>query len=203
MPGGAGRAAAQGPWGPSVRTPAAGHSVGPGCPLPQHRAPTPGSGRSRAAGCLAGRRSASGAPQRPGPPSLPVRVARGPGRGCRGAHRRHLKQPGYAGPAGRRSPERSGGRTVLEGSLPPPPPLVPPGAERRHKKGREPGSAERAPRSALSAARAPSPAPHAPARAPRPPAPLSTPAPHTGAQPAGQTTGTPTPTAPPPRGASC
>lgn len=86
MPGGAGRAAAQGPWGPSERTPAAGHSVGPGCPLPRHRAPTPGSGRSRAAGCLTGRGSASGAPQRPGPPSLPAGVARGPGRGCRGAH---------------------------------------------------------------------------------------------------------------------
>lgn len=84
----------------------------------------------------------------------------------------------------------------------PPPHLGPRGAEQRQKKGREPGSAERAPRSALSAARAPSPAPHAPARAPRPPAPLSTPAPHTRTQPAGQTTGTPTPTTPPPRGAS-
>lgn len=112
-----------------------------------------------------------------------------------------FKQPGYAESAGRRSPERSGGRAGLEGS--PPPSLPPRGTERRQKKGREPGSAERAPRSALSAARAPSPAPHAPARAPRPPAPLSTPAPHTSAQSAGQTTGTPTPTAPPPRGASC
>lgn len=170
--------------------------------LPQHRARTLGSGRSRAAGCLTGRRSASGAPQRPGPPSLPAGVARGPGLGRRGARRRHLKQLGYAGPAGWPSETRAqrwlSGVAGIATT-----PIGPRGAERRQKKGREPGSAERAPRSALSAARAPSPAPHAPVRAPRPPAPLSTPAPHTGAQPAGQTTGTPTPTAPPPRGASC
>lgn len=138
------------------------------------------------------------------PAVAPGRGGSGTRRGRRGASRRHLKQLEYAGRAGRRSPERSGGRVVSEGLASPPLPPSDRGARSgAKKKGREPGSAERAPRSALSAAGAPSPAPHAPARAPRPPAPLSTPAPHTGAQPAGQTTGTPTPTAPPPRGASC
>lgn len=132
MPGGAGRAAAQGPRGPSVQSPAAGHGVGPCCPLPQHRTPTPGAGRSRAAGYLTGWRSASGAPQRPGRPSLPAVVAPGPGRGRRGAGRRHLKQREYAGPAGRRSPERSGGRVMSE-ELASPPSLGPRGAERRQE----------------------------------------------------------------------
>lgn len=171
--------------------------------LPPHRAPTPGTGRSRAAGGggggrLTGPRSTSGAPQRPGQPSLPAGVARAPRR--RGPRLECLRKRGATVPTNRRRPEQSGGRAVMGGL---PPLLGPRGEERRQKKGREPGSAVRAPRPALSAARAPSPAPHAPARAPRPPAPLSTPAPHTGAQPAGQTTRTPTPTAPPPRGASC
>lgn len=42
MPGGAGRAAAQGPRGPSVRTPAAGHGVGRCCPAPSAPRPDPG-----------------------------------------------------------------------------------------------------------------------------------------------------------------
>lgn len=200
MPGGAGRAAAQGPRGPSVRTPAAGHGVGRCCPAPSAPRPDPGRRPKSGGGVggLTGPRSTSGAPQRLGQPSLPAGVARAPG--SRGPRLECLRERGATVPTNRRSPEQSGGRAVLGGLAPL---LGPRGAERRQKKGREPGSAVRAPRPALSAARAPSPAPHAPARAPRPPAPLSTPAPHTGAQPAGQTTGTPTPTAPPPRGASC
>lgn len=202
MPGGAGRAAAQGPRGPSVRTPAAGHGVGRCCPAPSTPRPDPGhrpkSGGGGGGGRLTGPRSTSGAPQRPGQPSLPAGVARAPRR--HGPRLECLRKRGATVPTNRRRPEQSGGRAVMGGL---PPLLGPRGEERRQKKGREPGSAVRAPRPALSAARAPSPAPHAPARAPRPPAPLSTPAPHTGAQPAGQTTRTPTPTAPPPRGASC
>lgn len=205
MPGGAGRAAAQGPRGPSVRTPAAGHGVGRCCPAPSAPRPDPGrrpksggGGRGEEGAGLTGPRSTSGAPQRPGLPSLPAGVARVPGR--RGPRLGCLREWGATVPTNRRCPEQSGGWVVLGGLAPP---TGPRGAERRQKKGPEPGSAVRAPRPALSAARAPSPAPHAPARAPRPPASLSTPAPHTGAQPAGQTTGTPTPTAPPPRGASC
>lgn len=164
-------------------------------PRPQAQAEV---GRRR--GGLTGPRSKSGAPQRPGQPSLPAGVARAPER--RGPLLECLRERG--GGARCRptveAPSRAVAGRCWEDS---PPPHGPRGAERRQKKGREPGSAVRAPRPALSAARAPSPAPHAPARAPRPPAPLSTPAPHTGAQPAGQTTGTQTPTAPPPRGASC
>lgn len=201
MPGGAGRAAAQGPRGPSVRTPAAGHGVG-GAARSLSTAPGP---RAQAE---VGRRGASrDGEARAAPLSGPAR--RRSRQGC-------LRDPdadaaelvadtlSSRGTRGRRAVGAPSGAVAEQGwKESPPPPLGPRGAERRQKKGREPGSAERAPRSALSAARAPSPAPHAPARTPRPPAPLSTPAPHTGAQPAGQTTGTPTPTAPPPRGASC
>lgn len=162
MPGGAGRAAAQGPWGPSVQTPAAGHGVGPCCPLPQHRTPTLGAGRSRAAGYLTGWRSASGAPQRPGRPSLPAEVARGPGRGRRGASRTHLKQPEYAGPAGRRSPERSGGRVVSEGLASTPPRTAGRGAAPRRKDASRAAQSERPGRHCLR------PAPPPPRRTPQP-----------------------------------
>lgn len=203
MPGGAGRAAAQGPWGPSVQTPAAGHGVGPCCPLPQHRTRTPGAGRSRAARYLTGWRSASGAPQRPVRPSLPAEVARGPGADAAELVADTLSSWSMRDAPAVGAPSGAVAEWCPRDSPAPPPPSDRGARSGAKKKGREPGSAERAPRSALSAAGAPSPAPHAPARAPRPPAPLSTPAPHTGAQPAGQTTGTPTPTAPPPRGASC
>lgn len=206
MPGGAGRAAAQGPRGPSVRTPAAGHGVGRCCPAPSAPRPDPGRRPKSGGGGEEGRKER-------GSRDREARAAPLSGPACRRSRRGWPGYPGAAdlvsgalGSGGPRcrptvgAPSRAVAGWCWGDS---PPPTGPRGAERRQKKGPEPGSAVRAPRPALSAARAPSPAPHAPARAPRPPASLSTPAPHTGAQPAGQTTGTPTPTAPPPRGASC
>lgn len=189
--------------GPSVRTPAAAHGVGRCCcPASLRTAPRPraGAGRSRAGG-----RAPRGTEKHERRPSA-ARPAVAPGRGGggvvggvlgrrRGARLGYLGEPGGdSGPADRPSEpraERWPGRCWRDARSPPSslPFPGPRGAERRQKKGREPGSAVRAPRPALSAAGAPSPAPHAPARAPRPPAPLSTPAPHTGAQPAGRTEG--------------
>lgn len=67
------------------------------------------------------------------PAVAPGRGGSGTRRGRRGASRRHLKQLEYAGRAGRRSPERSGGRVVSEGLASPPPSLGPRGAERRQE----------------------------------------------------------------------
>lgn len=121
MPGGAGRAAAQGPRGPSVRMPAAGHGVGRCCPAPSAPRPDPGrrpkSGGGGGGG-LTGPRSTSGAPQRPGLPSLPAGVARAPGR--RGPRLGCLRKRGSTVPTNRRCPEQNGGRTVLGGLAPPP-----------------------------------------------------------------------------------
>lgn len=125
MPGGAGRAAAQGPRGPSVRTPAAGHGVGRCCPAPSAPRPDPGrrpksgggGGRGEEGAGLTGPRSTSGAPQRPGLPSLPAGVARVPGR--RGPRLGCLREWGATVPTNRRCPEQSGGWVVLGDSPPP------------------------------------------------------------------------------------
>lgn len=133
MPGGAGRAAAQGPWGPSVQTPAAGHGVGPWCPLPQHRTPTPGAGRSRAARYLTGWRSASGAPQRPVRPSLPAEVARGPGADAAELVADTLSSWSMRDAPAVGAPSGAVAEWCPRDSPAPPPSLGPRGAERRQE----------------------------------------------------------------------
>lgn len=89
MPGGAGRAAAQGPRGPSVRTPAAGHGVGRCCPAPSAPRPDPGR-RPKSGGGGGGGRKERGSRDRE------ARAAPLSGPACRRSRR---GWPGYPGAA--------------------------------------------------------------------------------------------------------
>lgn len=125
MPGGAGRAAAQGPRGPSVRTPAAGHGVGRCCPAPSAPRPDPGRRPKSGGGGEEGRKER-------GSRDREARAAPLSGPACRRSRRGWPGYPGAADlvsgalgsggatvPTNRRCPEQSGGWVVLGGLAPP------------------------------------------------------------------------------------